>query len=188
MLLPTSFRKNKPSRSPTSTEALFTTAERWKHLIVRQKDGWRCTYMHAMDYYSAIKKEWNSDLRSNMDGPRGCHTEWSQRERNPMILLTCGILKPMIQTNLFTKQKQTHRLREWTGGWWGRGGQGGVARELVTQVGTDIFKTESQQGPTVQHRDRCSIYCKKKTHWEKKRYTSMYKWITLLNTWNKQHS
>ena len=24
-----------------------------------------------MDYYSATKKEWNSDLRSNVDGPRG---------------------------------------------------------------------------------------------------------------------
>ena len=31
-----------------------------------------------------------------------------------MISLTCGILKNNIQTNLFTKQKQTHRHRKQT--------------------------------------------------------------------------
>ena len=31
-----------------------------------------------MKYYSAIKK--NNAIRSNMDGPRDCHTEWSQRK------------------------------------------------------------------------------------------------------------
>ena len=32
--------------------------------------------------------------------------------------------------NLFTKQKQTHRLREWTYGWRGAGWEEGVVREL----------------------------------------------------------
>ena len=41
----------------------------------------------------------------------------------------------MIQMNLFTKQKQTHRLREQTYGYQrGRGG-GGIVREF----GTDIY-------------------------------------------------
>ena len=31
-----------------------------------------------------------------------------------MILLICGILKKMIQRNLFTEQKQTHRHRKET--------------------------------------------------------------------------
>ena len=35
-------------------------------------------------------------------------------------------LKKMIQMNLFTKQKQTHRLREGTYGYWGKGLQGGI--------------------------------------------------------------
>ena len=32
-------------------------------------------------YYSAIKKEWNNAICSNMDGPRDCHTEWSESDR-----------------------------------------------------------------------------------------------------------
>ena len=27
------------------------------------------------------KKEWNNAICSNIDGPRDCHTEWSQTER-----------------------------------------------------------------------------------------------------------
>ena len=34
-----------------------------------------------MEYYSAIKKEWNNAICSNMDGPRDCHTEWSKSDR-----------------------------------------------------------------------------------------------------------
>ena len=39
-----------------------------------------------------------------------------------IILLICGIQK-MMQMNLFTKQEQTHRLREQT---WLPGGRGGI--------------------------------------------------------------
>ena len=35
-----------------------------------------------MEYYSAIKKEQNNAICSNMDGPRDCHTEWSKSETN----------------------------------------------------------------------------------------------------------
>ena len=43
----------------------------------------------------------------------------SDREReNHMISLISGILKEMIQMNLFTEQKQIHRLREGTYGCW----------------------------------------------------------------------
>ena len=34
-----------------------------------------------MGYSSAIKKEWNNAICSNMDGPRDCHTEWSKSDR-----------------------------------------------------------------------------------------------------------
>lgn len=61
----------------------------------------------------------------------------------------------MIQMNLFTKQKQTHRLTEWTYGYplWGVGGWGRVVRErdglgvLDWYVHTAIFKVHNQQGP-----------------------------------------
>ena len=50
-----------------------------------------------------------------MDGPRDCHTEWSKSERERQILYIAYMqnIKKMIQMNLFTKHKQTHRLIEW---------------------------------------------------------------------------
>ena len=41
-----------------------------------------------------------------------------------MISLICGIFFLIIQMNLFTKQKQTHRLREQIYGYQGRKGRG----------------------------------------------------------------
>ena len=38
-----------------------------------------------MEYYSAIKKEWNNAICSNMDGPRGYHTKWSKSEKERQI-------------------------------------------------------------------------------------------------------
>ena len=56
----------------------------------------------------------------------------------------------MIQMNLFTKQKQTHRLREWTYGYQG-GRVGGSDRLRVWDwhVHIAIFKTDNQQGLTI---------------------------------------
>ena len=42
-------------------------------------------YKYTMDYYSAIKKEQNNAICSNMDGPRDCHTEWSKSDREGEI-------------------------------------------------------------------------------------------------------
>ena len=60
-----------------------------------------------------------------MDGPREHHTKWSKSDKDKyyMISLICGILK-IIQMNLYTKQKQTHRHREQTCGCQGGGGKG----------------------------------------------------------------
>ena len=49
----------------------------------------------------------------------------------------------MIQMNLFTKQKETHRLREQIYG--------------CLMVHTAIFKMDNQQGPSVQYIEFCSI-------------------------------
>ena len=48
-----------------------------------------------------------------MDGPRDYHTKCTKKEKDKyhMISLTCGTSN-MIQLNLFTKQKQTHRHRK----------------------------------------------------------------------------
>ena len=62
-----------------------------------------------------------------MDGPTDYHTKWSKshKDKYHIISLICEILT-MMQMNLFTKQKQTHRLREQTYGYWGgkSGGKG----------------------------------------------------------------
>ena len=68
------------------------------------------------------KKEWNNAICSNIDGPRDYHTKWSKSDRERQIsydIAYMQYLKKMIQMHLFTKQKQTHRLREWTYGYWG---------------------------------------------------------------------
>ena len=38
-----------------------------------------------MEYYPAIKKEWNNAFCSNMDGPRDYRTKWSKSERERQI-------------------------------------------------------------------------------------------------------
>ena len=55
-----------------------------------------------------------------MDGPRGYHTKWSKSDRERQIAYNITYMwnqKKMIHMNLFTKQKQTHRLRKQTHGY-----------------------------------------------------------------------
>ena len=59
-----------------------------------------------------------------------------------------NLKKKMIQMNLLTKQKQTHRLRELTYGYWGEGGRGRLG-VWHSRVHTATFKIDNQQGPTV---------------------------------------
>ena len=72
-----------------------------------------------------------------MGGPRECHTERSksEKEKYHVTSLICGIQKEVIQMNLLTKQKQTHRLRRslWLPA--GRMGQG-----IVRELGMDMYK------------------------------------------------
>ena len=60
--------------------------------------------------------------------------------------------KKMIQMNLFTRQKQTHRLREWI--------YGCQKEQTVAEFGINmptLFKTDNHPGPTVQHRELFSM-------------------------------
>ena len=63
--------------------------------------------------------------------------------------------------NLYTKQKQTHRHRKQTYGYqrvkWGRDKLG----VWDQQIQITIYRTDKQQGPTVQHRELYSIFCNK---------------------------
>ena len=42
-------------------------------------------HIYTMEYYSAIKKEWDNAICSNMDGPRDYHTKWSKPDRERQI-------------------------------------------------------------------------------------------------------
>ena len=42
-------------------------------------------YYNNMEYYSALKKEWNNAICSHMDGPRDYHTKWGKLERERQI-------------------------------------------------------------------------------------------------------
>ena len=41
----------------------------------------------------------------------------------------------------------------------GQSGRRGQLGGWYYQIHTTIYKTDKQQGPTVQHRELCSIYC-----------------------------
>ena len=86
-----------------------------------------------------------------MDGPGDYHTEWSKSDRERQIWYRFHMeSKKMMQMNLFTKQKQTHRHRKQTYGYQ-RGKMGGKDKLGVWdwQVHSTIFKINNQQGPTI---------------------------------------
>ena len=57
--------------------ALFTTARTWKQPKCPSMEEWmkKMWYIYTMDYYSAIKKEQNNAICSNVDGTRDYHTK-----------------------------------------------------------------------------------------------------------------
>ena len=77
--------------------ALFTIAKTWTQGKCPLTDEWikEMWYMNTMDYYSAIKKEWNNAICSNMMDLEIIIilSEVSQTEKDKyhVILLICGI-------------------------------------------------------------------------------------------------
>ena len=67
--------------------------------------------MYIMDYYSAIKKEWNNAICSNVDGPRDDHTKSKliRQWRTNIIWYHLHTESKRIQMNLSVQQKETHR-------------------------------------------------------------------------------
>ena len=42
-------------------------------------------YKYTVEYYSAIKKEWNNAICSNMNATRDYHSKWNKSERERQI-------------------------------------------------------------------------------------------------------
>ena len=53
-----------------------------------------------------------------MDGPEECHTEWSKSDREGVLSYDIHYMWNLKRndTNELIKQKETHRVREWTYG------------------------------------------------------------------------
>ena len=73
-------------------------------------DEWakKMWYIYTVEYYSTIKKEWNNDICSNMDGPGDYHTKWSKSNREGQISYDITYMqhlnkKKKVKMNLFTK-------------------------------------------------------------------------------------
>ena len=58
----------------------------------------------------------------------------TEKQKNRKTFPICGILKEIFQTNLFMKEKQTHRLREQIYDCWG----GIMAEEIVRKLRMDM--------------------------------------------------
>ena len=98
--------------------ALFTIAKTQKQPKCPLTEKWikKMWYIYTMEYYLVIKKNEIMPFYSNMGGSRDYHTK-SDRERQISYNITyMWNLKKVIQMNISTKQKQTHRHREPTCG------------------------------------------------------------------------
>ena len=62
---------------PTFIAALFTIAKTWKQPKRPSTDEWikKMWYIYTLEYYSAIKKEQNNTIYSNIEENRDSHTK-----------------------------------------------------------------------------------------------------------------
>ena len=111
-------KKKKKTCTAIFIAELFTIAKIWKQPTCPLTDEWK----KKMEYYSAIKRECNNAICSNMDGPADYHANWIKLERQrqiPYDITYVWRLKYDINELIHKKEmdSQTWRpdLRE---GWW----------------------------------------------------------------------
>ena len=75
-------------------------------------------YTYTMEHYSAIKKEWNIAICSNIDGPREYHTKWSKTEKDKYITYMWNL---KINTNEFIYKTEIDSQPQKTNLWLPKG-------------------------------------------------------------------
>ena len=107
--------------------ALFTITRTWKQPKCPSTGEWikEMWYIYTMEYYSAIKKNEIMPFAATwMDLQIVILSEVSQTEKDKYHDYHLYVeSKNMVQVNLFTKQKLSHRCRKQTYGY--QGGRGG---------------------------------------------------------------
>ena len=103
------------------TAALFTIPKTWMQpkCPPTEEQIKKLWYIYTMEYYSAIKRNKIMPFAATwMDLEIIILTEVSQKDRQIYYEITnmWNLIK-IIQMNLFTKQKQTHRLRRQLPNW-----------------------------------------------------------------------
>ena len=106
----------KDTCSPIFIAALFTPAKTWKQSKCPSTDTWiKMLYIYSVEYYSARK---NNEIMpfaaTGMDLEFIPLSEVRQRQISYDTTYIWNLKNKMIQLNLFTKQKQTHRHRKET--------------------------------------------------------------------------
>ena len=108
--------------------ALFTIVKTWKQTKCPLTDDWikKMWYIFTMEYYSALKKEQNNAICSNMDGSSDSHIERSKSERERQIPYDITYNWNLISsTNEHLHKKENHGLEKQTCGClMGEGGSG----------------------------------------------------------------
>ena len=120
-------------------------------------------------------KERNNTICCNVDGLWECHTEWSKSDREGETSYAIPYMWNLKRndTNVLTKQKETHRLRKWTYGCWGKG----IVREFGKLYSKWI---------TNKHMELCSKVCASLEGKGICRRMDIYihGWVPSLFTWN----
>ena len=110
----------KDTCTPVFSAALFTITRTWRQLKCPLTDEWikKMWYIYTMEYYSAIKMNEIMPFAATWIGVEIIIlSEVIQRKTNIIWYHLYVESKKMIQMNLITKQKQTHRFKKQTCGY-----------------------------------------------------------------------
>ena len=142
--------------------SLFTIAKTWKQSKYPLIEGWikKSWCIYTMEYYSAIKNEWNNVIRRNMMDLEIVilnEVHQTQKGKYHMKSLIFEIQQEIMQMNLQTRKWFTELENElMVAG----GRMGGRDREFGMDLCTLLYlKMDNQQGPLVYHRKLYLMLC-----------------------------